>query len=70
MMGGAEEMEGRLLRFFGNEKFMWDGAEFADEELANKKKQRYLDDGFEVRTVQDGTKILLYTRRNVTESRG
>lgn len=60
-------MDERLVRFFDDEKYMWDGSACADEDEADKKEQQYRDDGFDVRTVTDGSSHLVYTRRVVAE---
>ncbi len=54
-------------RFFGGKKFMWDGEEYESEEKANEVRQAYAEKGFEVELCREDDKVLLYTRRVVTE---
>ena len=55
------------VRFFEGKKFMWDGQEYSDKKKADEAKKRYVQDGFEVESCREGGKVLLYTRRVVTE---
>lgn len=54
-------------RFFEGRKFMWDGEEYDNEEKASAAEKQYREKGFEVAIVREGGKVLLYTRRVVTE---
>ncbi len=54
-------------RFFEGKKFMWDGQEYDSEEKASSVEKEYAEKGFEVRTCREDGKVLLYTRRIVTE---
>lgn len=54
-------------RFFEGKKFMWDGEEYGDEEKAGSVEKEYAEKGFEVRSCRENGKVLLYTRRVVTE---
>lgn len=54
-------------RFFEGKKFMWDGLEYDDEEKSSSVEKGYSEKGFEVRACRENGKILLYTRRVVTE---
>ncbi len=54
-------------RFFEGKKFMWDGEEYGDEEKASSVQKEYAEKGFEVRACRENGKVLLYTRRVVTE---
>ncbi|MCP4259319.1 MAG: hypothetical protein GY774_17685 [Planctomycetes bacterium] len=54
-------------RFFDGKKFMWDGQEYDDEEKAGSVEKEYAEKGFEVRSCRENGKVLLYTRRVVTE---
>jgi hypothetical protein len=46
---------------------MWDGIEYESEEKAKEAEKEYLEKEFEVRLVKEDGKILLFTRRVVTE---
>jgi hypothetical protein len=46
---------------------MWDGIVYESEKEAQKVKQTYENDNFEVEMVEEEEKYLLYTRRVVTE---
>jgi len=48
-------------------KFMWDGEEYETDKAATEVAQGYEDKGFEVRKIPLEGKVLLYTRREVTE---
>ena len=52
---------------FEEKKFMWDGKEYETEEEAKNAEKEYLKNDFEVRSVSEGGKVFLYTRRVVTE---
>ena len=54
-------------RIIDDKKFMWDGIEYEDEDKAKAAEKEYRDNEFEVRMLKEGGKILLYTRRVVTE---
>jgi hypothetical protein len=54
-------------RFVDNKKFMWDGEEYDDEKKADEVKKVYAEKGFEVQTFNEDGKILIYTRRVVTD---
>jgi hypothetical protein len=54
-------------RIFDGKKFMWDGEEYDDKKKAAAVEKKYNEDGFEVQNCQENDKILLYTRRVVTE---
>ncbi len=54
-------------RFFDGKKFMWDGQEYESEQQAAPVAEKYENDGFEVETVSEDGKALLYSRRVVTE---
>jgi hypothetical protein len=54
-------------RIIDDKKFMWDGKEYESEEEAKSAEKEYLENKFEVRVLREGDKILLYTRRVVTE---
>ena len=54
-------------RFFEGKKFMWDGVEYDDKKKAQEAEKQYIEGGFEVRSCSEDEKMLLYTRRVVTE---
>ena len=55
-------------RFFDGKKFMWDGQEYDSEKEAKAVQKQYEENGFEVELFHDDDgKVLLYTRRVVTE---
>ena len=55
------------VRFFEGKKFMWDGVENDDKKKARDAEKQYSENGFEVRSCSEDGKMLLYTRRVVTE---
>lgn len=55
------------VRFFDGKKFMWDSEEYADKKKAQEVQKKYSGDGFEVQSCNENGKVLLYTRRIVTE---
>ena len=55
------------VRYFDGKKFMWDSGEYADKNDADEAEKKYARDGFEVRSCSEDGKVLLYTRRVVTE---
>lgn len=55
------------VRFFEGKKFLWDGEEYDDEKAAKSVQEQYSEKGFEVRIWPEDEKVLLYTRRVVTE---
>jgi len=55
------------VRFFDGKKFMWDSEEYADKQAATDAEKKYSADGFDVQSCNEDGKILLYTRRVVTE---
>ncbi|HLB74889.1 MAG TPA: hypothetical protein VJJ98_12780 [Sedimentisphaerales bacterium] len=54
-------------RFFDGKKFMWDGEEYDSQEKAGAVEKQYAEKGFEVQTCREDGKVILYTRRIVTE---
>jgi len=54
-------------RFFEGKKYMWDGEEYDNEEQASSVEKRYTEKGFEVQMWREDGKVLIYTRRVVTE---
>jgi len=57
-----------LARISDGKKFMWDGQTFENREEALQLAETYRNDGFEVRMVEEGGKVFLYTRRVVKEA--
>ena len=55
------------VRFFDGKKFMWDCEEYAEKKKAEEVKKQYSENGFEVQSCAEDGKVLLYTRRVVTE---
>ena len=54
-------------RFFDGKKYMWDGQEYDDKKKAGEVEKEYRAKGFDVQSCSEDGKILLYTRRIVTE---
>jgi hypothetical protein len=54
-------------RFFDGRKFMWDGQPYEDEKKAAEVEKEYREKGFEVQRGTEDGKVLLYSRRVVTE---
>lgn len=48
-------------------KYMWDGEDYQSEAAARENMEKYSKDGFETKMIEDEGKILVYTRREVTE---
>ena len=57
--------EAQTARIFDGRKFLWDGQEYGSDEEATATERDYLEQGFEVRRLSAGEKVLLYTRRAV-----
>ncbi len=55
------------IRFFEGKKFLWDGEEYDDKGKAGAMERQYSENGFEVQRYSENGKVLLYTRRVVTE---
>jgi hypothetical protein len=54
-------------RIFEGKKYMWDGQEYDNEEQASSLEKQYTEKGFEVQMWREDGKVLIYTRRVVTE---
>jgi hypothetical protein len=54
-------------KIIDGKKYMWDGAVYESEKEAQEVKQKYADDNFEVKQLEEENKYLLYTRREVKE---
>ncbi len=49
-------------------KFLWDGRLYESGAESARAREAYLNDGFEVRTVEQEGKFLVYTRRAVKQT--
>jgi hypothetical protein len=58
-------MNPNLSLLSDGKKFMWDGRSLETAEEAARVAEGYQKEGFEVRTVMEGGKFLIYTRRVV-----
>jgi hypothetical protein len=56
-----------ISKIINGKKVMWDGIVYESEKEAQKVKQTYENDNFEVEMVEEEEKYLLYTHRVVTE---
>jgi len=54
-------------QLFDGKKYMWDGQEYDDKKKAGEVEKEYREKGFDVQNYSEGGKILLFTRRVVTE---
>ena len=54
-------------RLFEGKKYMLDGQEYDNEEQASSVEKQYTEKGFEVQMWREEGKVLIYTRRIVTE---
>ncbi len=54
-------------RFFEGKKYMWDGQEYDNEEQASLVEKQYSEKRFKVQMWREDGKVLIYTRRVVTE---
>ena len=48
-------------------KFMWDGHLYDSREEASHAAQSYQGENFQIQTVEEGGKFLVYTRRTAQE---
>jgi hypothetical protein len=53
------------MRFIDRRKFMWDGEVYDSQAAADARQAEYKAHEFEVQTIQEEGKFLLYTRRVV-----
>jgi hypothetical protein len=60
-------MNPNLALVSDGKKFMWDGRSFEKREEASRVAESYKNNSFEVRMVEEGGKVLVYTRRVVKE---
>ena len=56
-----------VARLFDGKKYVWDGKKYDSEEEAKAVEKEYLANDFEVQSCCEDDKILLFTRRVVTE---
>ncbi len=54
-------------QLFDGKKYMWDGQEYDDKKKAGEVEKEYREKGFDVQNYSESGKILLFTRRVVTE---
>lgn len=54
-------------RLIDGKKYLWNGEEYETEAAAREVEKEYASNGFEVRLRHEQDKVLLYTRRVVTE---
>jgi hypothetical protein len=54
-------------RLIDGKKYLWNGEEYETEAAAREVEKQYAGNGFEVRLQHEQDKVLLYTRRVVTE---
>jgi len=52
---------------FDGKKYMWDKGSYSTEKDAREKMDKYENDGFEVRCIEEEGKYFIYSRRVVTE---
>lgn len=53
--------------YWEGKKYMWNGEEYDSKDKAAAIEKEYQERGFETRSVSQGGKVFLYTRRVVTE---
>lgn len=54
-------------QWFDSKKYMWDGQEYENKKKAGEVEKEYREKGFDVQSCKEDGKILLFTRRVVTE---
>jgi len=54
-----------LARVFDDRKYMWDGETYETKEAAQTVAEKYQQDGFETKIVEEEGKFLVYNRREV-----
>jgi len=60
-------MSPNLAIISDGKKFLWDGQPYDSKEAASSAAQSYQNDNFQVETVEEDGKFLVYTRRVVKE---
>jgi len=61
-------MSPNLAMISDGKKFMWDGQLYDNKEEASRVAQSYREESFQVQTVEEGGKFLVYTRRTANEA--
>jgi len=61
-------MSPNLAMMSDGKKFLWDGQPYDSKEAASGAAQSYQNDNFQVQTVEEDGKFLVYTRRIVKEA--
>jgi hypothetical protein len=61
-------MSPNLAMISDGKKFMWDGQLYDNQEEASRVAQSYREESFQVQTVEEGGKFLVYTRRTANEA--
>lgn len=54
-------------QWFDGKKYIWDGQEYENKKKAGEVEKEYREKGFDVQSCSEDKKILLFTRRVVTE---
>ncbi|MCD6319257.1 MAG: hypothetical protein J7M03_01100 [Candidatus Desulfofervidaceae bacterium] len=54
-----------LAKIFDDRKYMWDGEVYETKEEAQTVVEKYQQDGFETKIVEEEGKFLVYNRREV-----
>ena len=62
-----EEQFVESVKIFDGKKYMWDGEIYATAKEYQEVLNKYTDDGFETKLVEEEGKYHLFTRRIVTE---
>ncbi len=60
-------MSPNLAMISDGKKFLWDGQSYDSKEAAASAAQSYQNENFQVQTVEEDGKFLVYTRRVVKE---
>ena len=60
-------MSPNLAMMSDGKKFLWDGQPYDSKEAAASAAQSYQNDNFQVQTVEEDGKFLVYTRRIIKE---
>ncbi|MGA2459063.1 MAG: hypothetical protein ABSF85_15950 [Terriglobales bacterium] len=60
-------MSPNLAMMSDGKKFLWDGQPYDSKEAAASAAQSYQNDNFQVQTVEEDGKFLVYTRRVIKE---
>ncbi len=61
-------MSSNLILISQGKKFVWDGLLYGTSADSERAKEKYVNDGFEVRSVEKEGEFLLYTRRAVKQA--